>query len=176
MCESARAETQLLQRELLIVIHIHKYIEYILPDGLLYVQHCCQRFQYDTVLCSTSCSLQSSVFCTLIFSSFPPFLHSYTPPLLLSTSLFPFPSPTPTLSLPFPLLYLCPSFPLSCTIHFCLSLFSVVYLCHMLFSTVLPCLMPVGLGLWMLHLLLCVSRAHSPLLRQLCWGGLRHSH
>lgn len=40
---------------------------------------------------------------------------------------------------------------------------------HMLFSLALLCWMPVGWLLWMLHVLLCVSRAHSPLLLQLCW-------
>lgn len=106
----------------------------------------------STLLCSSSCTLYIAI--------------------MLS-----FPLPHLTLGLLFPLLCLCPSFCLSYTTFFCLSLpFSVSFcslppllFCHMFFSSVLPCYMPVGLWLWMLHVLLCVTRAHSPLLLQLCW-------
>lgn len=87
-----------------------------------------------------------------------------------------FPLPHHTLGLLFPLLCLCPLVRLSNTNLFCPSV--VFYLSfrrlpplsfgHTLFSSVLPCLMPEGLWLWMLHVLLCVSRAHSLLLLQLC--------
>lgn len=143
---------------------------------------------WDTIPRSTPCStlpLICFVSCTdlLFLALFLQLLSLYS--TLFLSSFFTLhvditlssPLPHPTLGLLFPLLCLCPSFPLSYATLFCLAVIFCLFFCslsplsfcHMLFSSGLLCFMPVGLRLWMLHVLLCVSRAHCLLLLQLCW-------
>lgn len=143
---------------------------------LLYNIHSSQHslsYSASALFCFCFCFLPLCCFCLR------------TTPLLLPQPPYWYhsPSPTPTLGLLFPLSCLCPSFPPSyaalfgLTIAFCPSFcrLSPLSVCHMLFSCVAVRLMPVGLWPRMLHALLCVSRAHSPLLLQLCWeDGATH--
>ena len=168
---------------LLIFIHTQKALD---PKHSLasFIYTCfCHAIPHISNLLLSVCLMLLLIYSILNVLRFQPpsiftLLHSSSLVLHIAIMLdSPLPPPPPAAFLASFSRFISPSFASSFTHHTILShcqflSFSSLpplSFCHMLFSAVLLCLMPVGLWPWMLHVLLCVSRAHSLLLLQLCW-------